>query len=168
NVKWVSQVFNNITLDTDEPTIVFKAQLMTLTNVCVERQKLIIKGKLIEDDWEDIKVIDGQTIILLGQAGDVAPLNPCTVNSKSDSPAKIAPPSEEKSDFSASYLAFNKLRNRHHECLWAIPEIIEALSFNVGKLPMLPLIYKEVSLFCETKPKESNIYNQLLESNFVL
>lgn len=42
-------------MNTGEPPILFKAQLSDLTNVPVERQKVMFKGGVIKDEeWMDI------------------------------------------------------------------------------------------------------------------
>ena len=40
NVKWGKEKFEGLQLNTDEPPIVFKMQLFSLTNVSPERQKV--------------------------------------------------------------------------------------------------------------------------------
>lgn len=51
-VKWGKQSYPDIEVNTDEPPILFKAQLFTLTGVQPERQKVMLKGvTLKDDDW---------------------------------------------------------------------------------------------------------------------
>lgn len=46
-------------LDTDELPILFKAQLFALTGVQPERQKVMVKGKIVnEDTWQGLPVKD--------------------------------------------------------------------------------------------------------------
>ena len=48
NVKWAKEKLNDIELNTDEPPLVFKAQLFALCGVQPERQKLMVKGTVIK------------------------------------------------------------------------------------------------------------------------
>ena len=48
NVKWAKEKLSDIELDTDEPPLVFKAQLFALCGVQPERQKLMVKGTVIK------------------------------------------------------------------------------------------------------------------------
>lgn len=51
-VKWGKQSFPDIEVNTEEPPMLFKAQLFTLTGVQPERQKVMLKGvTLKDDDW---------------------------------------------------------------------------------------------------------------------
>lgn len=44
NVKWGKEKFDAVELNTEEPPMVFKAQLFALTGVQPERQKVMVKG----------------------------------------------------------------------------------------------------------------------------
>ena len=44
NIKWGKELYSGIELSTDEPPLVFKAQLFALTGVQPERQKIMVKG----------------------------------------------------------------------------------------------------------------------------
>ncbi|KAG8133510.1 hypothetical protein E2320_011322 [Naja naja] len=57
NVKWGKEKFDGVELNTDEPPMVFKAQLFALTGVQPDRQKVMVKGgTLKDDDWGNIKI----------------------------------------------------------------------------------------------------------------
>ena len=47
-MKWAKEKLNDIELNTDEPPLVFKAQLFALCGVQPERQKLMVKGTVIK------------------------------------------------------------------------------------------------------------------------
>lgn len=49
NVKWNSQKFTDIEVNTDSPPEDFKAQLFSLTGVPPERQKVMMPGGLLGD-----------------------------------------------------------------------------------------------------------------------
>lgn len=51
NVKWQKESHKAVELSTDEPPEVFKATLFSLTNVPPDRQKVMLKGATIKDDW---------------------------------------------------------------------------------------------------------------------
>ena len=58
-VKWGKENYPNVELDTDELPILFKAQLFALTGVQPERQKVMVKGKIInEETWQGLPVKD--------------------------------------------------------------------------------------------------------------
>ena len=52
NVKWGKQMYENIELDTSDDIATFKCQLYALTNVPVDKQKVMAKGKVLKDDAE--------------------------------------------------------------------------------------------------------------------
>ena len=65
-VKWQKQLFNDLELNNDEPPLVFKAQLMALTGVQVDRQKVMFKGKVIGDNsWDGINITNVSGSFLL-------------------------------------------------------------------------------------------------------
>uniref|UniRef100_A0AAY5L6E8 Ubiquitin carboxyl-terminal hydrolase n=1 Tax=Esox lucius TaxID=8010 RepID=A0AAY5L6E8_ESOLU len=69
NVKWGKEKFDGIELNTEEPPMVFKAQLFALTGVQPERQKVMVKGgTLKDDDWGNIKLKNGMTLLMMGSA----------------------------------------------------------------------------------------------------
>ena len=57
NVKWAKEKLNDIELNTDEPPLVFKAQLFALCGVQPERQKLMVKGTVIKVSFCAIVVV---------------------------------------------------------------------------------------------------------------
>ncbi|XP_039272036.2 ubiquitin carboxyl-terminal hydrolase 14-like [Styela clava] len=71
NVKWGKEIYKAVELSTDEPPEVFKAQLFTLTNVAPERQKVMLKGVVIKDDWGKAKLKNGVTILMMGSAAEL-------------------------------------------------------------------------------------------------
>ena len=57
NVKWAKEKLNDIELNTDEPPLVFKAQLFALCGVQPERQKLMVKGTVIKVSFCAVVVV---------------------------------------------------------------------------------------------------------------
>lgn len=49
-VKWGKETFKNVAVDTDLDIIDFKAQLYTLSQVPIDRQKIMSGGKTLKDD----------------------------------------------------------------------------------------------------------------------
>lgn len=69
NVKWGKEKFDAVELNTEEPPVVFKAQLFALTGVAPERQKVMVKGGTLKDDeWGNIKIKNGMTLLMMGSA----------------------------------------------------------------------------------------------------
>ena len=54
NVKWGKEKFSDVELNTDEPPVVFKAQLFALSSVAPERQKVMVKGAVIKVKCSDV------------------------------------------------------------------------------------------------------------------
>ena len=48
NVKWGKEKFQDIELNSDEPPVLFKAQLFALSGVQPDRQKVMVKGGVIK------------------------------------------------------------------------------------------------------------------------
>jgi ubiquitin carboxyl-terminal hydrolase 14 len=64
-VKWNKEIYSDIELCTEEPPVVFKAQLFALTGVQTDRQKVMFKGSVIkDDDWANIQIKDVLNLFL--------------------------------------------------------------------------------------------------------
>lgn len=62
----------NVDLNTDEEPRLFKAQLYALTSVSIDRQKVLFKGKQIQDDsWSNLQIKDGVTFLMMGSQDDI-------------------------------------------------------------------------------------------------
>ena len=70
NVKWGKELLKDIELDKSEDVMTFKAILYALTNVPVEKQKIMIKGKMLkdEDNLSKFDIVDGMTLMMMGTA----------------------------------------------------------------------------------------------------
>jgi len=76
-VKWGKQTFT-VEVDVGQPAMVFKTQLYTLTNVPLERQKIMgLKGGPLKDDADmaALGLKEGQKLMLMGTA-DAVPVAP--------------------------------------------------------------------------------------------
>lgn len=68
---WGKQLFEDITVDMEQPPLVFKQKIAELTNVEASRQKILLKaGTLGDDAWGKCKVKKNQTVMMMGTASD--------------------------------------------------------------------------------------------------
>ena len=70
-VKWGQEAFKDVEIDLDQPPIMFKTQLFSLTGVPPERQKIMgVKGGLLKDDadWGKLGLKEGQKLTMMGTA----------------------------------------------------------------------------------------------------
>ncbi|XP_012146142.1 ubiquitin specific protease 14 isoform X3 [Megachile rotundata] len=57
--------------------MLFKAQLFALTGVQPERQKVMLNGMMLkDDDWGNVKVKDGITVLMMGSKEEDVPVEP--------------------------------------------------------------------------------------------
>ncbi|XP_053972234.1 ubiquitin carboxyl-terminal hydrolase 14 [Hylaeus anthracinus] len=76
-VKWGKELFPDVEVNTDEEPMLFKAQLFALTGVQPERQKVMMKGMTLKDDnWGNIKLKDGITVLMMGSKEEDVPVEP--------------------------------------------------------------------------------------------
>lgn len=54
NVKWGKEKFDAVELNTEEPPMVFKAQLFALTGVQPDRQKVMVKGGTLKVPYKQL------------------------------------------------------------------------------------------------------------------
>lgn len=82
-VKWGKESFKDVEIDLDQPPLMFKTQLFSLTGVPPERQKIMgVKGGLLKDDadWGKLGLKPGQKLTMMGTADTLpeAPKQPQT------------------------------------------------------------------------------------------
>lgn len=78
-ISWNRQTYD-VDVDTSEPPAVFKSQIFSLTGVPVDRQKIMVKGGMLKEDWGKVKLKEGQKLMMMGSAEaiPVAPEKPVT------------------------------------------------------------------------------------------
>ena len=75
-VKWGKEIFKDVEVNTDEEPMVFKAQLFALTGVQPERQKVMLKGAILDQSWEKVRVKDGIMMLMMGTKDEDMPSQP--------------------------------------------------------------------------------------------
>ncbi|XP_034938958.1 ubiquitin carboxyl-terminal hydrolase 14 [Chelonus insularis] len=133
-VKWGKELFPNVEVNTDEEPMLFKAQLFALTGVQPERQKVMLKGMTLkDDDWGNIKLKDGVTVLMMGSKEDVPvepavkplfveDMNEAEIASALDLPAGL------------TNLGNTCYLNATVQCLKTVPELRDALKNFPGGL----------------------------------
>ncbi|XP_028329143.1 ubiquitin carboxyl-terminal hydrolase 14 [Gouania willdenowi] len=134
NVKWGKEKFDGVELNTEEPPMVFKAQLFALTGVQPDRQKVMIKGGTLKDDeWGNIKLKNGMTLLMMGSA-EALPEEP------SDRPMFVEDMTEEQLASALELpcgltnLGNTCYMNATVQCLRSVPELKAALRRYSGAL----------------------------------
>jgi ubiquitin carboxyl-terminal hydrolase 14 len=58
NIKWGKEKFSDVECNTDDPPMVFKAQLFALSGVQPDRQKVMLKGAVVKvfvnENWDNL------------------------------------------------------------------------------------------------------------------
>ncbi|CEF69379.1 Ubiquitin carboxyl-terminal hydrolase [Strongyloides ratti] len=128
-VKWGKEKYE-LVVDQNQIPLMLKQELQRLTGVDVERQKVMVKGKVLDnEDWKGVKLATGTTLMMMGQAGPVVPVekppeNELTMNEDSgnDSDLQMSLPTGLKNLGNTCYL------NATIQALKAVPEVNEALN----------------------------------------
>eukprot|EP00271_Cylindrocystis_brebissonii_P010536 TRINITY_DN2673_c0_g1_i1.p1 TRINITY_DN2673_c0_g1~~TRINITY_DN2673_c0_g1_i1.p1 ORF type:complete len:535 (-),score=142.19 TRINITY_DN2673_c0_g1_i1:261-1865(-) len=177
SVKWQKQNFENLEIDTSQPPLVFKGQLYALTGVPTERQKIMVKGGLMQDegDWAKYAVKPGQKLMMMGTA-DAIPVAPEKV------PVFVEDLPEEDQEGAAAECTAGLVNlgntcymNSTLQCLHAVPELKTALTsysasegVNVDASHRLTLATKDLfqELDKSTRPVPPHRFLMLLREKF--
>ncbi|KAL7984370.1 hypothetical protein Chor_002940 [Crotalus horridus] len=134
NVKWGKEKFDGVELNTDEPPMVFKAQLFALTGVQPDRQKVMVKGgTLKDDDWGNIKIKSGMTLLMMGSA-DALPEEPVARPVFVEDMTEEQLASAMELPCGLTNLGNTCYMNATVQCIRSVPELKEALKRYAGAL----------------------------------
>ncbi|XP_055722229.1 ubiquitin carboxyl-terminal hydrolase 14-like isoform X1 [Salvelinus fontinalis] len=134
NVKWGKEKFDAIELNTEEPPMVFKAQLFALTGVQPERQKVMVKGgTLKDDDWGNIKLKNGMTLLMMGSA-EALPEEPAVRPMFVEDMTEDQLASAMEMPCGLTNLGNTCYMNATVQCLRSVPELKGALRRYAGAL----------------------------------
>ncbi|KAJ3649909.1 hypothetical protein Zmor_021626 [Zophobas morio] len=134
-VKWGKESYPDIEVNTDEPPMLFKAQLFALTGVQPERQKVMIKGVTLKDvDWDNFKLKDGVTVLLMGSKEEDVPKEPVekTVFVEDMNESELATALDLPAGL--TNLGNTCYMNATVQCLKSVPELREALQTYQGEV----------------------------------
>ena len=78
NVKWGKQTFTDVECDTNGDVETFRAILYALSNVPVDKQKIMVKGKIVKDGdgLAKLGLKEGMTIMMVGTAEEKGLVEP--------------------------------------------------------------------------------------------
>ncbi|KAG8442168.1 hypothetical protein GDO86_011098 [Hymenochirus boettgeri] len=134
NVKWGKEKFENVELNTDEPPMVFKAQLFALTGVQPDRQKVMVKGGTLKDDeWGNIKIKAGMTFLMMGSA-EALPEEPVVRPVFVEDMTEEQLASAMELPCGLTNLGNTCYMNATVQCIRSVPELKEALKRYAGAL----------------------------------
>lgn len=134
NVKWGKEKFDGVELNTEEPPMVFKAQLFALTGVQPERQKVMVKGGTLKDDeWGNIKLKNGMTLLMMGSA-DALPEEPAVRPMFVEDMTEEQLASALELPCGLTNLGNTCYMNATVQCLRSVPELKDALRRYAGAL----------------------------------
>ncbi|KAM4687376.1 ubiquitin carboxyl-terminal hydrolase 14 [Discoglossus pictus] len=134
NVKWGKEKFDNVELNTDEPPVVFKAQLFALSGVQPDRQKVMVKGGTLKDDeWGNIKLKSGMTLLMMGSA-EALPEEPAVRPVFVEDMTEEQLASAMELPCGLTNLGNTCYMNATVQCIRSVPELKESLKRYAGAL----------------------------------
>ncbi|XP_062850627.1 ubiquitin carboxyl-terminal hydrolase 14 isoform X2 [Trichomycterus rosablanca] len=134
NVKWGKEKFDAVELNTEEPPMVFKAQLFALTGVQPDRQKVMVKGGTLKDDeWGNVKIKNGMTLLMMGSA-EALPEEPAVRPTFVEDMTDEQLASAMELPCGLTNLGNTCYMNATVQCLRSVPELKSALKKYSGAL----------------------------------
>uniref|UniRef100_A0A674EUS4 Ubiquitin carboxyl-terminal hydrolase n=1 Tax=Salmo trutta TaxID=8032 RepID=A0A674EUS4_SALTR len=131
---WIFEKFDAIELNTEEPPMVFKAQLFALSGVQPVRQKVMVKGgTLKDDDWGNIKLKNGMTLLMMGSA-EALPEEPAVRPMFVEDMTEDQLASAMEMPCGLTNLGNTCYMNATVQCLRSVPELKGALGRYTGAL----------------------------------
>ncbi|OWA54857.1 putative Ubiquitin carboxyl-terminal hydrolase 14 [Hypsibius exemplaris] len=143
NVKWGKQKFDDVEVNTEDTPEIFKAQLYALSGVPPDRQKLMVKGKTIQDQaWGDVKLTDGAGVMMMWQYRGI-PTKPQSATKGADDDDDPMD-DDEKMPVGLVNLGNTCYLNASLQCFRAVPELRQSLKQNQVSSSWSSSRFKEV------------------------
>ncbi|XP_053323043.1 ubiquitin carboxyl-terminal hydrolase 14 [Spea bombifrons] len=134
NVKWGKEKFENVELNSDEPPMVFKAQLFALTGVQPDRQKVMVKGGTLKDEeWGKIKLKNDMSFLMMGSA-EALPEEPAVRPVFVEDMTEEQLASAMELPCGLTNLGNTCYMNATVQCLRSVPELKESLKRYAGAM----------------------------------
>lgn len=131
SVKWGKETFKDVEVDTEQPPLVFKSQLFTLSGVPPDRMKVMIKGGLLkDDDWGKQLPKEGMSIMMMGSAEPIT-----SVEAPKNAPVFVEDLPETEQEYADTKAYGSGLHNLGNtcymnstvQCLYSVQGLREAL-----------------------------------------